>query len=68
MDAKYIADTKVADSKRQYQMQKAAFDMEVNAKVRAVFSSHNQALGILQNSFIIFVRILISVLAGLGNA
>ncbi|XP_052800590.1 flotillin-2-like [Mya arenaria] len=32
MDAKYAADTKVADSKRQYEMQKAAFDMEVNAR------------------------------------
>lgn len=33
MDAKYAADTKVADSKRQFEMQKAAFDMEVNARV-----------------------------------
>jgi len=33
MDAKYSADTKVADSKRQFEMQKAAFDMEVNARV-----------------------------------
>ncbi|XP_052220505.1 flotillin-2-like isoform X2 [Dreissena polymorpha] len=32
MDAKYTADAKVADSKRQYEMQKAAFDMEVNAR------------------------------------
>lgn len=32
MDAKYAADTKVADSKRQFEMQKAAFDMEVNAR------------------------------------
>lgn len=32
MDAKYAADTKVADSKRMYEMQKAAFDMEVNAR------------------------------------
>lgn len=37
MDAKYVADTKIADSKRQFQMQKAAFDMEVNAKVRLLF-------------------------------
>ena len=35
MDAKYSADTLVADSQRQYQMMKAAFDMEVNAKVRS---------------------------------
>lgn len=32
MDAKYTADTKIADSKRLYEMQKAAFDMEVNAR------------------------------------
>ena len=36
MDAKYAADTKVADSKRMYEMQKAAFDMEVNARVSYV--------------------------------
>ena len=34
MDAKYEADTKIADSARMYQMQKANFDMEVNARVR----------------------------------
>ena len=34
MDAKYDADSKIADSARQYQMQKANFDMEVNARVR----------------------------------
>jgi flotillin len=33
LDAKYMADTKIADSKRQFEMQKAAFDMEVNARV-----------------------------------
>ena len=32
MDAKYQADTKIADSARHYQMQKAGFDMEVNAR------------------------------------
>ncbi|XP_045173298.1 flotillin-2-like [Mercenaria mercenaria] len=32
MDAKYSADTKIADSKRMFEMQKAAFDMEVNAR------------------------------------
>ena len=37
MDAKYAADTKVADSKRMYEMQKAAFDMEVNARVSFYF-------------------------------
>ncbi|XP_041347753.1 flotillin-2-like [Gigantopelta aegis] len=32
MDAKYIADTKIADSSRAYLMQKSSFDMEVNAR------------------------------------
>ncbi|XP_067648734.1 flotillin-2-like [Haliotis asinina] len=32
MDAKFQADTKVADSSRAYQMQKGNFDMEVNAR------------------------------------
>merc|ERR1712168_233509 len=32
MDAKYIADTNIADSSRAYQMQKANFDIEVNAR------------------------------------
>jgi len=34
MDTKYAADTKIANSRRQFEMQKANFDMEVNAKVR----------------------------------
>lgn len=33
MDTKYAADTKIANSRRQYEMQKANFDMEVNARV-----------------------------------
>ncbi len=33
MDSKFDADTKIADSARMYQMQKANFDMETNAKV-----------------------------------
>ena len=33
MDMKYQADTKIADSSREYQMMKSEFDMEVNAKV-----------------------------------
>jgi len=36
MDTKYAADTKIANSRRQYEMQKANFDMEVNAKVSTV--------------------------------
>lgn len=35
MDTKYAADTKIANSRRQYEMQKANFDMEVNARVCA---------------------------------
>ena len=33
MDVKYQADAVIADSSREYQMQKANYDMEVNAKV-----------------------------------
>lgn len=33
MDTKFQADTKIADSARQYQMMKASFDIEVNTKV-----------------------------------
>lgn len=32
MDARYEADTKIANSKRQYEMQKANFDVEVNTQ------------------------------------
>ena len=32
MDARYTADTKIANSNREFQMQKADFDQEVNAK------------------------------------
>lgn len=32
MDSKYAADAKIADATRMFQMQKASFDMEVNAK------------------------------------
>ena len=39
MDSKFEADTKIADSARMYQMQKANFDMETNAKVSAYRSS-----------------------------
>lgn len=33
MDVKFIADTKMADSKRELEMQKASFNQEVNTKV-----------------------------------
>lgn len=33
MDVKFQADTKMADSKRELEMQKAAFNQEVNTKV-----------------------------------
>ncbi len=61
MDAKYEADTKIADSARMYQMQKANFDMEVNARVRltsllvlacvcCVFLLHSAALSTKEES------------------
>lgn len=33
MDVKFLADTKMADSKRELELQKATFNQEVNAKV-----------------------------------
>lgn len=33
MDIKFLADTKMADSKRELEMQKASFNQEVNTKV-----------------------------------
>ena len=39
MDAKYDADTKIADASREYQMQKANYDMEVNAAVGCAVTS-----------------------------
>lgn len=33
MDARYAADTKIADANRMFQMNKASYDTEVNAKV-----------------------------------
>lgn len=33
MDVKYVADTKIANSRRQFEMQKGNFDVEVNARV-----------------------------------
>lgn len=34
MDVKFQADTKMADSKRELEMQKASFNQEVNTKVK----------------------------------
>jgi hypothetical protein len=34
MDTKFSADAKIADASRNYKMQKAGFDQEVNARVR----------------------------------
>lgn len=36
MDVKFKADTKMADSKRELELQKASFNQEVNARVRTV--------------------------------
>lgn len=35
LDVKFMSDTKTADSKRAFEMQKAAFSQEINIKVRA---------------------------------
>lgn len=37
MDVKFLADTKMADSKRELELQKATFNQEVNTKVRINF-------------------------------
>ena len=39
MDARYEADTNIANSSRGFQMQKATFDIEVNAKVSWLIQS-----------------------------
>lgn len=39
MDIKFQADTKMADSKRELEMQKAAFNQEVNTKVELRYTS-----------------------------
>lgn len=36
MDVKFQADTRMADSKRELEMQKAAFNQEVNTKVELI--------------------------------
>lgn len=41
MDVKFQADTRMADSKRELEMQKAAFNQEVNTKVELRYSSGN---------------------------
>lgn len=41
MDVKFQADTRMADSKRELEMQKAAFNQEVNTKVELRCSSGN---------------------------
>lgn len=46
MDVKFLADTKMADSKRELEMQKAAFNQEVNTKVLMdVMSSRGSEMG-----------------------
>lgn len=35
LDMKFMADTKIADSKRAFELQKSAFSEEVNIKVRS---------------------------------
>lgn len=36
LDVKFMADTKIADSRRAFELQKAAFTEEVNIKVRGI--------------------------------
>lgn len=46
MDVKFLADTKMADSKRELEMQKASFNQEVNTKV----SSQIDWIGYISNN------------------
>lgn len=39
MDVKFQADTRMANSKRELEMQKASFNQEVNTKVELSYSS-----------------------------
>lgn len=42
LDVKFMADTKIADSKRAFELQKSAFSEEVNIKVRSCRASWGQ--------------------------
>lgn len=43
LDVKFMADTKIADSKRAFELQKSAFSEEVNIKVRS-YRAHGLGL------------------------
>ena len=51
MDAKYNADTSIADSSRAYQMKKASFDIEVNARVSFTLTAIRVDLKMLQQPY-----------------
>ena len=53
MDIKFLADTKMADSKRELEMQKASFNQEVNTKVRL---SPCHAMPSIHMCMLVFVR------------
>lgn len=42
MDVKFQADTKMANSKRELELQKASFNQEVNTKVGESISEHTK--------------------------
>lgn len=44
MDIKFDADTKVADSQRQYEMLKAGYEAEVNTKVSSQIRQHTYSI------------------------
>lgn len=55
MDVKFLADTKMADSKRELELQKASFNQEVNTKVGLNFISiqghHHKSQSTLSYTF-----------------
>lgn len=49
MDVKFLADTRMADSKRELELQKASFNQEVNTKVGTLRFEPMLKLGFKQN-------------------
>lgn len=64
MDARYSADTKIANSNREFQMRKAEFDQEVNSKkAEAELAYQLQVRKLLRN----FLEILFAYLGSIAR-
>lgn len=72
LDVKFMADTKVADSKRAFEMQKAAFSQEINVKVRGIcrmgrgllwgFSSGSCGMSVVMQHVWVTLMLLLSII------